>query len=727
MSSLVLSTDSRPRDTREPAGEGKPETLWGRLHFGDRAVQAKAPGLEERLTRSREKKDRDSTSPSAEAADGDVHLPRRRRSAAAREQAVLSLADDADDFAPMDVLRGVAHKVLNILKNNKIKLLNPIPTQKFKPFVSMGTADGVDATMDNDIGVAVKFEEDDDVEESDFDQVQDELDNDDDVAELNRPGGMQMAGDDMQNSNEGLKVKMEHFGAYWLQRQITQEYADIDAHQSQKLAEEILKIIAEGGDRDVENRLVVELGHEKFDLIKLVLCNRFKIVWCTRLARAEDQEERKKIEEEMVGNPSSAPILKQLHATRGSAKERQKNLEKSIRVEAKRLLNNDNVGADGPRERRAVDRDMESGWLKGQRQLLDLDNLSFNQGGLLVANKKCELPDGSLRTIDKGYEEVHAPALKPSPYGTTEKIVKISDIPAWAFSGMQQLNRVSPTGAGKTNVAVLTILHQIGLHMKDGEFDNTKYKIVYVAPVKALVAEVVENLAASLQDFGLTVRELSGDQNLTEQQIEETHVIVTSSEKWDIVMRKSGDQTYTQIVTAPEKWDSSSQEILGSQEELVKCSDLEDLLPHGFQNAAPKVAKPKPKADPNLGSPIAVPRCRVRWLVLLLLLVLFGGGMGVAAEAHGARCDARSLSMQLSSHCEATVELQSKACCDAIFATLGRNGCLCKVVQEPEFRSSGRKWVQAKDVLECSRDSRINECVCLARKPVSRDQRPSPV
>ncbi|KAM0836389.1 hypothetical protein ACQ4PT_062371 [Festuca glaucescens] len=577
-SSLVLTTDSRPRDTHEPTGE--PETLWGRIdkkNFGDRAVQAKPPELEERLTKSRKKKERDSASAPG-AGDGDVDLPRkrRRRSAAAREESVLSLADDVvykpqtketraayeamlsviqQQFGgqPMDVLGGAADEVLTILKNDKIKnpdkkkeidkLLNPIPTQMFEQFVSIGklitdfhdasdpasapSGDGVDATMDDDIGVAVEFEEDDDDEESDFDQVQDELDeDDDDVAELNRPGGMQMGGelddDDMQNSNEGLNVNVQDIDAYWLQRKITQAYADIDPQQSQKLAEEILKIIAEGDDRDVENRLVMELDYEKFDLIKLSLCK----------GEAEESGEE-------------------------------------YQDEAKRLLNNDSAGADGPRERRAVDRDMESGWLKGQRQLLDLDNLSFHQGGLLMANKKCELPDGSFRTPHKGYEEVHVPALKPRPYGTNEKIVKISDIPAWAqpaFAGMQQLNRVqskvydtalfkpdnillcAPTGAGKTNVAVLTILHQIGLHMKDGEFDNTKYKIVYVAPMKALVAEVVGNLSARLQDFGLTVMELSGDQNLTKQQIGETQVIVTTPEKWDIVTRKSGDRTYTQMV-----------------------------------------------------------------------------------------------------------------------------------------------------------------------------------
>jgi pre-mRNA-splicing helicase BRR2 len=84
--------------------------------------------------------------------------------------------------------------------------------------------------------------------------------------------------------------------------------------------------------------------------------------------------------------------------------------------------------------------------------------------------------------------------------------------------------------------------------MQDGEFDNTKYKIVYVAPMKALVAEVVGNLSKRLAGYNVTVRELSGDQNLTKQQIDETQVIVTTPEKWDIVTRKSGDRTYTQMV-----------------------------------------------------------------------------------------------------------------------------------------------------------------------------------
>ena len=47
--------------------------------------------------------------------------------------------------------------------------------------------------------------------------------------------------------------------------------------------------------------------------------------------------------------------------------------------------------------------------------------------------------------------------------------------------------------------------------------------------------------------LGITVRELSGDNSLTKQQIMETQIIVTTPEKWDIVTRKSGDRTYTQV------------------------------------------------------------------------------------------------------------------------------------------------------------------------------------
>jgi pre-mRNA-splicing helicase BRR2 len=41
---------------------------------------------------------------------------------------------------------------------------------------------------------------------------------------------------------------------------------------------------------------------------------------------------------------------------------------------------------------------------------------------------------------------------------------------------------------------------------------------------------------------------LTGDVHLTKRQIEETNIIVTTPEKWDIITRKSGDRAYVELV-----------------------------------------------------------------------------------------------------------------------------------------------------------------------------------
>jgi pre-mRNA-splicing helicase BRR2 len=615
-SSLVLTTDSRPRDTHDPTGE--PESLWGKIDtksFGDRAYRGKPHELDEKLQKAKRKKERD---PLAEpqpdrqskrrrlqegsvltSSEEGVYQPKTNESRAAYE-AMLSVIQQQLGGQPLNIVSGAADEILAVLRNETIKnpdkkkeiekLLNPIPNPVFDQLVSIGRLitdhqDGGDAAgpaaangddaLENDVGVAVDFEEnEEDDEESDLNMVQEDEEEDDDVVEANGAGAMQMGvgiddDDDTREANESMSLNAMSIGAYWLQGKISEAFEkQIDPQQCRNLAEEVLKILAEGNDREVESKLLVLLQFDKFNLIKFLLRNRVKIVWCTRLSRAGDDEQKKKIEEEMLGlGPELVAIVDQLHATRASAKERQKNLEKSIREESCRLKDESSGDGDGGR-RELVDRDAESGW--GQRRLLDLDSIAFEQGGPLVAAKKIELPDGSYRHSSKGYEEIHVPALKPKPLDPNDKLIKIYDMPDWAqpaFKGMKELNRVqsrvyetalskadnillcAPTGAGKTNVAVLTILQQIALNMNsDGSFNHSNYKIVYVAPMKALVAEVVSNLSDRLQYYDVKVRELSGDQSLTRQQIEETQIIVTTPEKWDIITRKSGDRTYTRLV-----------------------------------------------------------------------------------------------------------------------------------------------------------------------------------
>ena len=48
----------------------------------------------------------------------------------------------------------------------------------------------------------------------------------------------------------------------------------------------------------------------------------------------------------------------------------------------------------------------------------------------------------------------------------------------------------APTGAGKTNVAMLTINQAIKQHIVNGVIKKDAFKIVYVAPMKALAAEM---------------------------------------------------------------------------------------------------------------------------------------------------------------------------------------------------------------------------------------------
>ena len=51
-----------------------------------------------------------------------------------------------------------------------------------------------------------------------------------------------------------------------------------------------------------------------------------------------------------------------------------------------------------------------------------------------------------------------------------------------------------------------------------------------------------------LSSYGITVSELTGDHQLNKEQIDGTQVIVCTPEKWDIITRKAGERTYTQLV-----------------------------------------------------------------------------------------------------------------------------------------------------------------------------------
>ena len=97
---------------------------------------------------------------------------------------------------------------------------------------------------------------------------------------------------------------------------------------------------------------------------------------------------------------------------------------------------------------------------------------------------------------------------------------------------------------------MLTILNELAKHRSEetGEFDLDAFKIIYIAPMKALVQEMVGNFSSRLKVFNIKVGELTGDAQMTKQQISETQIIVTTPEKYDVITRKMTETSYINLV-----------------------------------------------------------------------------------------------------------------------------------------------------------------------------------
>ncbi len=66
--------------------------------------------------------------------------------------------------------------------------------------------------------------------------------------------------------------------------------------------------------------------------------------------------------------------------------------------------------------------------------------------------------------------------------------------------------------------------------------------------VQALAQEVQATFQKRLSVLGLQVKELTGDTQLSKKEVKETQIIVTTPEKWDVMTRKSGDDSFTHLV-----------------------------------------------------------------------------------------------------------------------------------------------------------------------------------
>ncbi|PIK56650.1 putative activating signal cointegrator 1 complex subunit 3-like [Apostichopus japonicus] len=337
---------------------------------------------------------------------------------------------------------------------------------------------------------------------------------------------------------------------------------------------------------ELQNELFDLLGFECFELIEMVLKHRSDITSAAHrgeaFARITDHKKDKGNKTPTYGSQVTIQSVKE------------KELAKQIRREEKKLARRE--GRSTRQENGNGETEFDADYLRLQREFALQDAKSeplfkhprrrgpqyerypfvfdamaeAQRASSFVAGAKISLPVGFQQKQEKLYEEVHLPPASAAPLDVGQELIPIAsldEIGQMAFKGTKKLNRIqsvvfetayntnenllicAPTGAGKTNIAMLTIIHQIKHHIEAGVIKKDSFKIIYVAPMKALAAEMVRNFGSRLAPLGIQVKEMTGDMQLTKSEIVKTQMIVTTPEKWDVVTRKStGDVALTQLV-----------------------------------------------------------------------------------------------------------------------------------------------------------------------------------
>ncbi|VDP40115.1 unnamed protein product [Schistosoma curassoni] len=479
-SNLVLSTDRslidrRPRD--ESTGEVL--SLAGKIRaqeMGHKSQRTKPPMLHEKRAKRQKRDESQQDALKLKGASllnddfndiaGIMYHPKTPDTRKTYEY-ILHCIQEALGDQSREILCGAADEVIATSKNVHLKdkekrketesLLGPLVDERYNIIVNLckkitdwkeeepaSTAvSNSNDSIDQTYGVNVQFEESDQEDEEDaFGEVKEEDDEDE-------PDGEEAVVEMTLQSRKNESVITAHqnaenlhprdIDAFWLQRNLAKHCKDPILAQAK--ARECLEILQSASDdRDLENRLVRALGYEQFDFVKILRKHRLMVLHCILLAQAQTVQERSQMEAKMRSDPTLAKVLHELRETENSAdlvaEERQrKNVQRVVRVQAD--MEHENMNDEGFHL-------SEDGAI-GVANIVDLEGLAFSQGGHLMANKRCQLPDGSFRKQKKGYEEVHVPPLRQKPLEPGETLIKIEKLPAYAqaaFEGCKTLNLI---------------------------------------------------------------------------------------------------------------------------------------------------------------------------------------------------------------------------------------------------------------------------------------------
>lgn len=457
----------------------------------------------------------------ADLMEGMEYIPRTAETRDTYELILSAVHDAMGGEQPQDVIRDATDFVIVTLKDENLKdfdkkkeIASAIPgisTETFTTLVNLGKKitdfgaeegegtkdpdqEKADQRIDDDVGVAVVFE---DEEEDEQDRLGDEEEDenaafevreesdDEDAVNAQADGGADASGgaanggnaDDAEDaeiiigneastSTSTSRTKKESdiipardIDGFWLQRLISQSYPD--PHETAEKTTSAMTILsADSSLRDCENMLMELFDYENFELVKILLKNREKIVWCTKLARSDDNQ---RMDVEVAMREKGAGwILKELATAAAAQAANGKN----------GAAGDEDMQVSAPAEVAAIPKtNIQAGSLVQPKGTVDLDSMMFGQGARLMSNKKCRLPEGSFKRSKKGYEEIHIPAPEKKAAKPGDEM-PITELPEWtraAFGKAPSLNRVqtrvypvafgeddpillcAPTGAGKVS------------------------------------------------------------------------------------------------------------------------------------------------------------------------------------------------------------------------------------------------------------------------------------
>ncbi|XP_056637201.1 activating signal cointegrator 1 complex subunit 3-like isoform X1 [Diorhabda sublineata] len=300
-------------------------------------------------------------------------------------------------------------------------------------------------------------------------------------------------------------------------------------------------------------------GYESFDFLTEIIKHRYeKIDYTSQLYEGENTRCNKKNPTEMIAGQVTVQSEKESLLSKKLRKLEKKDKTKFSSTELRQTEVEYDVAKNTPIFKKSSLQILDSEEYPHIHDQLRNHMITTKYEGMSIAQ-----PDNAKKKITSDYVEFTIPGGKKGDVKDMElvEISSLDSIGQLVFRDINQFNRIqsevfpvayhsnenmlvcAPTGAGKTNIALLSIVHQVKCHMEGSLIRKNDFKIIYVCPMKALATEMVVNFSKKLAPIGITVKECTGDMQLSKKEIAETQMLVTTPEKWDVITRKGAVDT----------------------------------------------------------------------------------------------------------------------------------------------------------------------------------------